>query len=89
MEDFVIFQFPPWWYSVPAILKGWFDRVFAYGFVYSRNMRYDTGGLKGKIAFVSITTGFPKDAYTPYGMDGDIHEKILYHINHEMLYFAD
>ncbi|WP_246014345.1 NAD(P)H-dependent oxidoreductase [Paenibacillus rhizophilus] len=32
--DFVIFQFPLWWYSVPAILKGWFDRVFASGFVY-------------------------------------------------------
>lgn len=30
----------------------------------------------------------PKHAYTPYGMDGDIHEKILFHINHGILYFA-
>ncbi|WP_155590972.1 NAD(P)H-dependent oxidoreductase [Lysinibacillus cavernae] len=86
--DFVIFQFPLWWYSAPAILKGWFDRVFASGFIYSRDMRYDTGGLKGRKAMLSITTGSPKDAYTPHGMDGDIHEKILYHINHGMLYFA-
>ncbi|MED4886573.1 NAD(P)H-dependent oxidoreductase [Lysinibacillus fusiformis] len=86
--DFVIFQFPLWWYSVPAILKGWFDRVFASGFVYARDMRYDTGGLKGRKAMLSITTGSPKEAYTPYGMDGDINEKILYHINHGMLYFA-
>lgn len=86
--DFVIFQFPLWWYSVPAILKGWFDRVFASGFIYSRDMRYDTGGLKGRKAMLSITTGSPKGAYTPQGMDGDIHEKILYHINHGMLYFA-
>ena len=30
----------------------------------------------------------PKLAYTPHGMDGDIEEQILYHINHGMLYFA-
>lgn len=88
LADFVIFQFPLWWYSVPAILKGWFDRVFASGFVYERNMRYDTGALKGRKAMLSVTTGSPKHAYTPYGMDGDIDEKILYHINHGMLYFS-
>ncbi|BCG57390.1 NAD(P)H-dependent oxidoreductase [Paenibacillus sp. URB8-2] len=87
--DFVIFQFPLWWYSVPAILKGWFDRVFASGFVYGQGIgRYDQGGLKGRKAMVSTTTGSPRQAYTPYGMDGDIHEKILYHIHHGMLYFA-
>ncbi|MFJ5624710.1 NAD(P)H-dependent oxidoreductase [Peribacillus loiseleuriae] len=36
--NFIIFQFPLWWYSVPAILKGWSDRVFASGFVYSKDM---------------------------------------------------
>lgn len=87
--DFVIFQFPLWWYSVPAILKGWFDRVFASGFVYGKDIgRYDKGGLKGRKAMLSTTTGSPEHAYTTYGMDGDIHEKILYHINHGMLYFA-
>jgi NAD(P)H dehydrogenase (quinone) len=86
--DFVIFQFPIWWYSVPAILKGWFDRVFASGFVYSGEKRYDAGGLRGRKAMLSVTTGSPKYAYSPYGLDGDIHDKILYHINHGMLYFA-
>ncbi|MGC4018163.1 MAG: NAD(P)H-dependent oxidoreductase [Muricomes sp.] len=87
--DFVIFQFPLWWYSVPAILKGWFDRVFASGFVYGAEIgRYDTGGLKGRRAMLSLTTGSPREAYTPLGMDGDIYEKILYHINHGMLYFS-
>lgn len=87
--DFVIFQFPLWWYSVPAILKGWFDRVFASGFVYGKDIgRYDTGGLRGRKAMLSTTTGSPQHAYTPFGMDGDVHEKILYHINHGMLYFA-
>ncbi|MGW6193217.1 NAD(P)H-dependent oxidoreductase [Bacillus cereus] len=86
--DFVIFQFPLWWYSVPGILKGWFDRAFTSGFIYSRDERYDTGKLKGRKAMFSTTTGSPKHAYTPYGMDGDMHEKILYHINHGMLYFS-
>lgn len=87
--DFVIFQFPIWWYSVPAILKGWFDRVFASGFVYGTEIgRYDTGGLRGRKAILSATTGSSQHAYTPLGMDGDINEKILYPINHGMLYFA-
>ncbi len=32
--DTVIFQFPLWWFSMPAIMKGWFDRVYANGFAY-------------------------------------------------------
>ena len=32
--DTLILQFPLWWFSMPAILKGWVDRVFAYGFAY-------------------------------------------------------
>lgn len=86
--DFVIFQFPLWWYSVPAILKGWFDRVFASDFAYKNNMRYDTGCLKGRKAMISTSTGSPQQVFTPYGMDGDIHENILFHINHGMLYFV-
>ena len=32
--DAVLFSFPLWWYGMPAIMKGWFDRVFANGFGY-------------------------------------------------------
>ncbi|TIM95454.1 MAG: NAD(P)H-dependent oxidoreductase, partial [Mesorhizobium sp.] len=32
--DTLILQFPLWWFAMPAILKGWVDRVFAYGFAY-------------------------------------------------------
>lgn len=32
--DTVILQFPLWWFSMPAILKGWVERVYAYGFAY-------------------------------------------------------
>lgn len=26
--DLVLFQFPIWWHAAPAMLKGWFDRLF-------------------------------------------------------------
>src|ERR1700687_118899 len=39
--DFVIFQFPLWWFSVPAILKSWVDRVFAMGFSYNYGRSYE------------------------------------------------
>lgn len=32
--DAVIFQIPMWWFSMPAILKSWFERVYAYGLAY-------------------------------------------------------
>ncbi|WP_439877006.1 NAD(P)H-dependent oxidoreductase (plasmid) [Bacillus mycoides] len=76
-QTLIIFQFPLWWYSVLGILKGWFDRVFTSGFIYSRDERYDTGKLKGRKAMLSTTTGSPKHAYTPYGMDGDMYFIIL------------
>ena len=34
-DDWVIFQFPLWWVSMPAILKGWVDRVLSPGVAYS------------------------------------------------------
>ena len=32
--DALILQFPLWWFTMPAILKGWVERVYAYGFAY-------------------------------------------------------
>jgi NAD(P)H dehydrogenase (quinone) len=50
--DLVIFQFPIWWFGMPAIMKGWADRVFARGFAYLPGRKYDTGLMKGKLALV-------------------------------------
>ncbi|MFK0209387.1 MULTISPECIES: NAD(P)H-dependent oxidoreductase [unclassified Agrobacterium] len=70
--DLVIFQFPVWWFGMPAILKGWADRVFARGFAYLAGRKYDTGMFKGKLAMVAATTGTSADTYAPDGIDGDI-----------------
>lgn len=54
---------PIWWTGMPAILKGYFDRTFLYGFAY----KFDQTGLvkllKGKDALIFNTTGQPKEAY--------------------------
>jgi NAD(P)H dehydrogenase (quinone) len=70
--DLVIFQFPIWWFSMPAILKGWTERVFARGFAYLPDRKYDTGIFRGKAAMVAATTGTPAESYAPDGIYGDI-----------------
>ncbi|MBX9603107.1 MAG: NAD(P)H-dependent oxidoreductase [Bryobacteraceae bacterium] len=85
--DLVIFQFPLWWFSLPAILKGWVDRVFAMGFAYDVGKSYDAGPLRGKLAMLAFTTGGPEAAYGAAGRNGDL-EGLIRHIEHGMLYFT-
>lgn len=85
--DALILQFPLWWFSLPAILKGWVDRVFAMGRIYGAGKWYDQGAFKGKRAMVSLTTGGPEPMYGATGLNGDINT-ILYPINHGILRFV-
>ncbi len=57
--DLIILQFPLWWYSMPGLLKGYFDRVLSMGWAYG-------GGkaLSGKKVLVCMTTGAPENAWT-------------------------
>jgi len=70
--DLVIFQYPLWWYGPPAMLKGWFDRVFVYGELYRSKIRYDTGVFRGKRALLSVTAGAPAATYELNGRNGDM-----------------
>ncbi|MEL7544493.1 MAG: NAD(P)H-dependent oxidoreductase [Pseudomonadota bacterium] len=85
--DLVIFQFPIWWHSHPAVLKGWFDRVFVSGGLYTSEMRYDRGVFRGKRAICSITTGAQSDAFGPGCRGGDI-EKILWPTHYSLYYMG-
>ncbi|MFF3313332.1 NAD(P)H oxidoreductase [Streptomyces sp. NPDC002952] len=61
--DAVVAVFPVYWQGVPAILKGWIDRVWNYGFAYGRNKPYLAGrrilwlGLAGATADDPIVAG--------------------------------
>ncbi|MFT3804490.1 MAG: NAD(P)H-dependent oxidoreductase [Burkholderiaceae bacterium] len=80
--DLLILQFPLWWFSVPAILKGWIDRVFANGTVYgSGGMRFDQGGLKGRKAMLAFTTGCFPAMMEPDGLLGQ-RDVILWHLQY-------
>lgn len=70
--DLLVLQFPLWWFGMPAILKGWIDRVFVSGAVYGRTALFERGKLRGKRALVSVTTGAPSHAFGPGAINGDI-----------------
>ena len=55
--DFLIFQFPLWWFGLPAILKGWVDRVFAAGLTYGGGRWYSNGVLQGQAGHVEPDHG--------------------------------
>jgi len=69
--DLVILQFPLWWFGVPAILKGWMDRVFVYGGLYTSSRQHDTGVCCGKKILFSVTTGSPAAACAYNGREGE------------------
>jgi NAD(P)H dehydrogenase (quinone) len=92
--DALILQFPLWWFAMPAILKGWVDRVFAYGFAYGVGEhsdrrwgdRYGEGTLAGKRAMLIVTAGGWEEHYAPRGVNGPI-DDLLFPINHGILYY--
>ena len=70
--DLVIWLYPIWWGGVPAILKGWFDRVMAYGFAYSDGRRYDSGFFRDKLGLLCLTTGGTEQRFSATGVYGTI-----------------
>jgi NAD(P)H dehydrogenase (quinone) len=50
--DLLAFTFPLWWGGLPAIVKGWFDRVCAYGVAYADGKRFDKGYFIGRRAIL-------------------------------------
>jgi len=92
--DMLILQFPLWWFAMPAILKGWVDRVYANGFAYGVGEqserrwgdRYGEGKLAGKRAMLIVTTGGWKEHYSARGVNGPI-DDLLFPINHGILYY--
>ena len=79
---------------MPAILKGWFDRVYSCGFAYGVGEhsdkrwgdRYGEGMMKGKRAMLVVTAGGWESHYASRGVNGDIHD-LLFPINHGMLFY--
>ncbi|MBH1963441.1 MAG: NAD(P)H-dependent oxidoreductase [Comamonadaceae bacterium] len=75
--DLLVLMFPLWWFGMPAIMKGWIDRVFLSGVVYSRSAVFELGRLAGKKALVAVTTGAPSQAYGPESLNGEMNDILM------------
>ncbi|MBD8898388.1 NAD(P)H-dependent oxidoreductase [Rhodanobacter sp. DHG33] len=89
--DAVILLFPLWWFGMPAIMKGWVDRVWAFGLAYGyqgagNTYRYGEGGFAGKRALLAVSVGGPAEDYSPRGINGPL-EQLLFPITHGTLFF--
>lgn len=77
MADVLVPVFPLWWGAPPAMLKGWFERVLAYGFAYVDGARFDTGLFRGRRAMLAVTTGGTTARFGPDGVYGEI-DRVLW-----------
>jgi NAD(P)H dehydrogenase (quinone) len=92
--DTLIVQFPLWWFGPPAILKGWFDRLFVQGFAQGvldpgtgRALRYGSGGLAGRRVLVVTTVSANAATTGPRGIHGDIND-VLFPLLHGTFWYT-
>ncbi|TKI03160.1 NAD(P)H-dependent oxidoreductase [Martelella alba] len=90
--DAVILLFPLWWFGLPAIMKGWIERVWAYGLAYGYQdkgnaHRYGEGGFMGKRALLAVSVGGPERDYSPRGINGPL-DQLLFPVTHGALFYT-
>lgn len=64
----IIFVYPIWWTGLPAMMKGYVDRVFSKGFAWDFADGQLKQLLKGKRALLISCHGNPKAYYDSIGM---------------------
>jgi len=62
-HEVIVFMFPLFWYSTPALLKEWQDLVLEYGFAYG----HEGTALHGKWFLCALTAGGRESAYREQG----------------------
>lgn len=60
--DHLVWVFPMWWYSLPALLKGFIDRTFLPGiaFAFKAGKAFPEKYWKGKSAHIIMTSDTPR-----------------------------
>jgi len=86
--DVLLFHTPLWWLSVPAVLKGWFDRVLAMGVAWDGGKIYEKGLLRGKKAMLCVVAGGPEDYFREDGKHQATIQQVLHPIQHGTLAFC-
>lgn len=91
--DLLVLLFPMWWHGMPAMLKGWFDRVFVNGFAFGLQdeaglpRKYGDGGLAGRRVLAVITAGDRAESFEPRGLNGDL-EELFFPFLHGTAWYA-
>jgi len=85
--DLLILNFPLFWFSTPAILKGWIDRVLISGLIYGGKRFYDRGGLLGKRAMITVTLGGQPHMFGEGAIHGSL-DDMLRHLLRGTLYYT-
>lgn len=86
--EIILIVTPIWWFSVPGILKGWFDRALPMGVAWDGGKIYENGLLRGKQAMLIAAAGGPPQYYQQNGRHRATVEQILHPINHGTLAFC-
>jgi len=71
-SDLLVLVFPVFWFSVPALMKGWIDRVFLSGVFYGGRKVYDRAGMRGKHAMVVSSLGGREHMFGPGAIHGEL-----------------
>ncbi|VTU27414.1 FMN-dependent NADH-azoreductase [Variovorax sp. PBL-H6] len=79
-SELLVLAFPVFWFSVPAMLKGWFDRVLLSGTFYGGRRVYDRGGMNGRKAIVLTSLGGREHMFGSDSIHGDLTTGMLRHI---------
>jgi NAD(P)H dehydrogenase (quinone) len=66
--DQITFVYPIWWEQMPAMLKGFIDRVFTNGYAYVYGENGPKGLLVGKSVQLLINTGNTSEILEKMGM---------------------
>lgn len=77
----LILAFPIYWWSMPAVMKGWIDRVFTNGWAFGTQDRF-SGPLATKSVRLIATGGSKPGAYEQHGYRTAIAAQIEYGIFH-------
>lgn len=91
--DLLVLVYPLWWYGMPAVLKGWVDRVFTQGFAYGLHdedgqpRKFGDGAFAGKRGLVVTAAGDRESAFTPRGVTGGI-DDLLFPVTHGLFWYT-
>ncbi|HEX7064931.1 MAG TPA: NAD(P)H-dependent oxidoreductase [Bacillales bacterium] len=74
--DAITLVYPVWWAGLPALGKGYLDRVITFGFAYELEGEKPIPLLNGKKAATIFTSGTPENIYRGTGMANSLKQTI-------------